>query len=47
MPAHKRLTDQQIDTLMQEFRAQRLRDFAVEKGIPIPTFRRWFKEWEV
>jgi hypothetical protein len=48
MPAHKRLTDEQIDALMQEFRAQRLRlrDFATQKSIPIPTFRRWFKEWE-
>lgn len=48
MPVQKRLTDEQIDTLMQEFRAQRarLRDFAAQKGIPIPTFRRWFKEWE-
>lgn len=49
MPVHKRLTDEQIDVLMLELRAQklRLRDFATQKGIPIPTFRRWFKEWEV
>jgi hypothetical protein len=48
MPAQKRLNDEQIDALMQEFRAQRARVplFCSEKGIPVPTFRRWYKEWE-
>ncbi len=48
MPAKKKLDDQQIDVLMQEFRVQRVRvqGFCAEKGIPVPTFRRWMKEWE-
>ena len=49
MPAHKRLTDDQINSLMQEFRAKRVRteDFCAEKGIAVPTFKRWRKEWQV
>ena len=48
MPAKKKLDDAQIDALMQEFRAKRNRvpDFCAEKGIPVPTFRRYLKEWE-
>lgn len=48
MPAHKRLSDEQITALMEEFRASRVmvREFCADKGIPVPTFRRWKKEWD-
>ncbi|RYG66980.1 hypothetical protein EON80_14445 [bacterium] len=48
MPVQKRLTDEQTDALMLEFRAKRVRaaDFCAEKGIAVPTFKRWRKEWE-
>jgi hypothetical protein len=34
---------------MLEFRAKRVRtaDFCTEKGIAVPTFKRWKKEWEL
>ncbi len=48
MPAKKRLNDDQISELMDAFRSSRvpLREFCGQKNIPIPTFRRWKKEWD-
>ena len=43
MPATKKLSDQQIDALMREFAARRVRvpAFCAERGLAVPTFRRW------
>ena len=48
MPAKKKLDEGQIHSLMEEFRAQRSRVpvFCAEKGLSVPTFRRWMREWE-
>jgi hypothetical protein len=49
MPAHKSLSDEQLDALMEEFWSSRIavRDFCAEKKLAVPTFRRWLREWEV